>query len=64
MVLLTVFLCDITLAVLTKKFIDLLNEAEDGILDLNNAAEMLDVGTFPLLSLQISLSHLSPDAIF
>ncbi|KAK3142658.1 hypothetical protein QOZ80_4BG0349610 [Eleusine coracana subsp. coracana] len=34
---------DSSLAVLTKKFINLLKEAQDGILDLNNAAEMLDV---------------------
>ena len=28
---------------LTKKFINLLKQAEDGVLDLNNAAETLEV---------------------
>ena len=48
---------DITLAVcysrpglLTKKFIDLIKEADDGILDLNKAADTLHVGTLPLIS--------------
>jgi transcription factor E2F3 len=31
---------------LTKKFISLLKQAEDGILDLNNAAETLEVWIF------------------
>ncbi|XP_062184426.1 transcription factor E2FA-like [Phragmites australis] len=34
---------DSSLALLTKKFINLLKQAQDGILDLNSAAEMLDV---------------------
>ncbi|KAL6650638.1 hypothetical protein ACP70R_009563 [Stipagrostis hirtigluma subsp. patula] len=34
---------DSSLALLTKKFINLLKQAQDGILDLNKAAEMLDV---------------------
>ncbi|PWZ38564.1 Transcription factor E2FA [Zea mays] len=34
---------DNSLALLTKKFINLLNEAQDGILDLNNTAETLGV---------------------
>ncbi|NP_001389486.1 transcription factor E2FA isoform 2 [Zea mays] len=34
---------DNSLALLTKKFINLLNEAQDGILDLNSTAEMLGV---------------------
>ncbi|CAM0904710.1 unnamed protein product [Alopecurus aequalis] len=34
---------DNSLGLLTKKFISLLKHAEDGILDLNNAAETLDV---------------------
>ena len=35
---------------LTKKFIDLIKEADDGILDLNKAADTLHVGTLPLIS--------------
>ncbi|XBH62769.1 transcription factor E2FA isoform X3 [Aegilops tauschii subsp. strangulata] len=34
---------DSSLGLLTKKFINLLKQAEDGILDLNNAAETLEV---------------------
>ncbi|XP_071697357.1 transcription factor E2FA-like [Rutidosis leptorrhynchoides] len=34
---------DSSLGLLTKKFINLIKHAEDGILDLNNAAETLDV---------------------
>ncbi|PWA82023.1 winged helix-turn-helix DNA-binding domain-containing protein [Artemisia annua] len=34
---------DSSLGLLTKKFINLLKHAEDGVLDLNNAAETLDV---------------------
>lgn len=32
---------------LTKKFINLIKRAEDGILDLNKAAETLEVSIFP-----------------
>lgn len=32
---------------LTKKFINLIKHAEDGILDLNKAAETLEVVTYP-----------------
>ncbi|KAH0631248.1 hypothetical protein JD844_005499 [Phrynosoma platyrhinos] len=34
---------DTSLGLLTKKFIHLLSESEDGVLDLNRAAEVLDV---------------------
>ncbi|XP_042295719.1 transcription factor E2F2-like [Sceloporus undulatus] len=34
---------DTSLGLLTKKFIHLLNESEDGVLDLNRTAEVLDV---------------------
>lgn len=37
---------DIFPALLTKKFINLLNEAQDGILDLNSTAETLGVCNF------------------
>ncbi|GKA91540.1 transcription factor E2FA-like protein isoform X1 [Tanacetum coccineum] len=36
---------DSSLGLLTKKFINLLKHAEDGVLDLNNAAETLDITT-------------------
>uniref|UniRef100_A0A670YDA2 E2F/DP family winged-helix DNA-binding domain-containing protein n=1 Tax=Pseudonaja textilis TaxID=8673 RepID=A0A670YDA2_PSETE len=34
---------DTSLGLLTKKFIHLLSESEDGVLDLNRAAEVLEV---------------------
>ncbi|KAL5976455.1 E2F transcription factor 3 [Asimina triloba] len=40
---------DSSLGLLTKKFINLLRQAEDGMLDLNKAAEMLEVKIPPLL---------------
>lgn len=35
------------LGLLTKKFINLIKHAEDGVLDLNKAAETLEVNAFP-----------------
>jgi transcription factor E2F3 len=32
---------------LTKKFIDLIKQAEDGVLDLNKAADTLNVSALP-----------------
>jgi transcription factor E2F3 len=34
---------DSSLGMLTKKFINLINKADDGVLDLNHAADMLQV---------------------
>ena len=34
---------DSSLSLLTKKFVELVNAADDGILDLNHAAKTLDV---------------------
>lgn len=34
---------DSSLGMLTKKFIQLINKADDGVLDLNHAADMLQV---------------------
>lgn len=42
---LTVFYGDSGL--LTKKFIDLIKQADDGVLDLNKAADTLHVRTLP-----------------
>jgi hypothetical protein len=39
---------DSSLGQLTKKFIALINKASDGILDLNHAAEMLQVRVHPV----------------
>ena len=43
-------LCDSDSGLLTKKFINLIKHAEDGILDLNKAAETLEV-TFSSVSI-------------
>lgn len=42
---------DSSLGLLTKKFVNLIKHAEDGILDLNKAAETLEV--FTSLSFQL-----------
>lgn len=47
---------DSSLGLLTKKFINLLETAEDGILDLNKAAELLSVSSGANLFLRSSLS--------
>jgi transcription factor E2F3 len=36
---------DSSLGLLTKKFVNLIKQAEDGVLDLNKAADTLHVGT-------------------
>lgn len=38
--------CHAFSGLLTKKFINLIKHAEDGMLDLNNAAETLEVNLF------------------
>lgn len=40
--------CHAFSGLLTKKFINLIKHAEDGMLDLNNAAETLEVNLFAL----------------
>ena len=37
------YLCDVCSALLTTKFVNLLKQAQDGILDLNSTADKLDV---------------------
>jgi hypothetical protein len=37
------YLCDVCSALLTQKFVNLLKQAQDGILDLNTTAEKLHV---------------------
>jgi hypothetical protein len=38
---------DSSLGMLTKKFLNLINKADDGVLDLNHAADMLQVRESP-----------------
>jgi len=53
---------------LTKKFVNLIKQAEDGVLDLNKAADTLHVGTYPFtyglqcLLLSVTLSRDSSQA--
>lgn len=39
--------CDVCSGLLTRKFINLLKQTQDGILDLNDAAKILDVWVNP-----------------
>lgn len=39
--------CDVCSGLLTRKFINLLKQTQDGILDLNDAAKILDVWVTP-----------------